>query len=165
MFAISVDLGIISSTAEPVVWAVGLTRDPALQYFRANQTEERGAYWISRFGSAQAAVRICFAVETSLSDCLRAFTQTEYFVADYPNAVSRAEALDQRVLADAANVSAHYADLVSLAARQAMGGTELTVGRSSTDSHQWNTSDVKMFLKDVGTTGSVAFFTSVAVRS
>lgn len=79
--------------------------------------------------------------------------------------MARAEALDQRILADAAKVSAHYADLVSLAARQAMGGTELTIGRNIAGSSEWNTSDVKMFLKDVGTNGSVAFFASVAAHS
>ncbi|KAF7794737.1 hypothetical protein EIP86_005875, partial [Pleurotus ostreatoroseus] len=52
-------------------------------------------------------------------------------------------------------ISAHYADLVSLAARQAMGGLELTLGRSSLDASQWNTSDVKMFMKNLGTDGRV----------
>ncbi|TFY75004.1 hypothetical protein EWM64_g9009 [Hericium alpestre] len=32
VFAIAADLGTISSTQRPVVWAIGLTRDPALSY-------------------------------------------------------------------------------------------------------------------------------------
>lgn len=30
-----------------------------------------------------------------------------------------------------------------------MGGTELTIGNSSADSTKFNTSDVKMFMKDI----------------
>ena len=77
------------------------------------------------------------------------------FVADYPNALNRAIALDQKILAAATNVSDHYADLVSLAARQAMGGTELTIGQTMSSSGQveWDTGDVKMFMKNVGTDG------------
>lgn len=75
------------------------------------------------------------------------------FVIDYQNALARAVALDEKIMTAAANVSAHYADLVALAARQAMGGTELTVGRSTSDASQWNTSDTKMFMKNVGTDG------------
>lgn len=73
------------------------------------------------------------------------------FVTGYQDAHTRASALDDRIMAAASSVSAHYSDLVSLAARQAMGGTELTVAQSSSGSGGWNTSDVKMFMKDVGT--------------
>ncbi|KAF7794747.1 hypothetical protein EIP86_005885 [Pleurotus ostreatoroseus] len=76
-----------------------------------------------------------------------------YFVTDYKNALARAIALDQKILTAAAGVSAHYADIVSLAARQAIAGTELTITKSASDPSQWNTSDVKMFMKNVGTDG------------
>lgn len=90
------------------------------------------------------------------------YRQVYHFVADYPNALARATALDQNVLSAAAAVdsSGHYADLVSLAARQAMGGTELTIGVKSQNvpgSSQWNMSDVKMFMKNVGTDGYVRY--------
>ena len=71
----------------------------------------------------------------------------------YQDALARATALDQKILTAAANVSTHYADLVSLAARQAIGGTELTIGRSTSNPTQWNSSDVKMFMKNLGTDG------------
>ena len=76
-----------------------------------------------------------------------------YFVTDYKNALARAIALDQKILTAAAGVSAHYADIVSLAARQAIAGTELTITKSASDPSQWNTSDVKMFMKNLGTDG------------
>ena len=52
------------------------------------------------------------------------------------------------ILNDANSISPQYSNLISLAARQTIGSTELTVARS-TDG-QWNTSDVKMFMKNVG---------------
>lgn len=69
------------------------------------------------------------------------------FLQDYDNAVQRANAFDASLIKNASVVSSHYADLISLTARQAMAGIELTVGGVGPD---WNTSDVKMFMKDVG---------------
>ena len=48
----------------------------------------------------------------------------------------------------ASNTSDTYSNFVSLATRQAMGGTELTIAKGSDGN--WNMSDVKMFMKDVG---------------
>ena len=68
---------------------------------------------------------------------------------DYDGAAQRADALETMLLGGTANISFEYADLVALAARQAMAGTELTVGQN--DDGSYNLSDVKMFMKDVGT--------------
>ena len=76
--------------------------------------------------------------------------QVNAFLQDYDNAVQRANAFDASLTKNASAVSSHYADLVSLTARQAMAGVELTVGGSASN---WNTSDVKMFMKNVGTDG------------
>ena len=65
-------------------------------------------------------------------------------MADFPNALERAKALDARILSDASALSSNYADLVSLAARQAMAGMELTVGQDG------STADVMMFMQDTG---------------
>ena len=66
------------------------------------------------------------------------------FVDDYTNALQRAVSLDSRILADADAISDNYGDLVSLAARQAMSGMELTVGQGDPDA------DVMMFMQDSG---------------
>lgn len=73
------------------------------------------------------------------------------FATGYMAALQRATALDKKIQDDASSVSSHYADIVSLAARQAMGGTELTIVQNSTGTSDWSTSDVKMFIKDLGT--------------
>ena len=52
------------------------------------------------------------------------------------------------ILNAAGNISDSLKDLVSLATRQVMGATELTIA-NGTDG-QWNKTDVKMFMKDIG---------------
>ena len=68
---------------------------------------------------------------------------------DFPSILDNAINLDQQILSAASAVSPQYANLVSLAARQTIGSTELTISKGSDGS--WNTSDVKAFMKDVGT--------------
>lgn len=75
------------------------------------------------------------------------FSQVSAFLQDYDNAVQYAHAFDASLAKNASDVSSHYADLISLTARQAMAGIELTVGGSEPN---WNISDVKMFMKDIG---------------
>ncbi|OCH91418.1 hypothetical protein OBBRIDRAFT_886945 [Obba rivulosa] len=75
------------------------------------------------------------------------------FLSDYDTANQRAQALDQKILRDASNISTEYADLVSLAARQAFGGIDITIS-NGTDGH-WNTSDIMIFMKDIGNTRRV----------
>ena len=48
--AIALDLGTIQSTSEPIVWAVGVMRDPVIQYTNASgQREERSAYYWANY--------------------------------------------------------------------------------------------------------------------
>ena len=55
--AISVDLGSIQSTAEPIVWVVGVVRDPVVQYTNAEgQREERSAYYWLNYTTIHDAV-------------------------------------------------------------------------------------------------------------
>lgn len=83
--------------------------------------------------------------------------QIDEFLTDFPNAFTRAVQLDQKIL-DAANaVSPAYADLVSIATRQAFSATELTIS-NGTDG-QWNTTDVMMFMKNIGGDATKYVFT------
>lgn len=74
--------------------------------------------------------------------------QISALLQDYDDAVKRAETFETALLEGAAAVSSNYADLVALTARQAMSGTELTIGQNNDGT--LNTSDVKMFMKNVG---------------
>lgn len=55
--AIALDLGTIQSTSEPIVWAVGVVRDPVIQYTNASgQREERSAYYWANYTTIHDAV-------------------------------------------------------------------------------------------------------------
>lgn len=89
---------------------------------------------------------------------LLSLAQVTNLLQDYDAAAGRAEAFDSTLLQSAGRISSHYADLVALAARQAMAGVELTIGRN--DDGSYNYMDVKMFMKNVGTDKSVRLFRS-----
>ena len=73
---------------------------------------------------------------------------------DFAAASERAAALDEEIIADAAKISSNYVDLVSLSARQTLASLDITVGTDSKGDP--NPSDVKVFMKDVGTSGCVS---------
>ncbi|KAI0049509.1 hypothetical protein FA95DRAFT_1489040 [Auriscalpium vulgare] len=134
-FALAQDLGAITKTQNPVVWALGANRDPAILYTDiSGQGQPRSFYFNSN------------STLSASTDAL-----VDDVLADYPNALTRATQLDQRILSAANSISSNYADLVSQATRQAFGATELTIAKGSDGS--WNTSDVMMFMKGFG--GSV----------
>ncbi|KAF7329621.1 hypothetical protein MKEN_00225100 [Mycena kentingensis (nom. inval.)] len=110
-------------------WAVGLVRHPVI-IFRG--MPQYGYYW-SRWSTIGDAI--------------------DAFVADFPAANSRALALDNRILADAHNISPDYADLVSLGLRQALAGMELTL--SPDNNGNYNPSNVVAFLKNNGNSEGV----------
>lgn len=69
--------------------------------------------------------------------------------AEYDHSNSQADTLDAQIAADAGAISSDYANIVALSTRQAMGGTEITVGPSL------DTSDVMVFLKEISSDGNV----------
>ncbi|KAJ7603260.1 hypothetical protein DFH06DRAFT_1022365 [Mycena polygramma] len=123
VFAHAMDLG-TTDTISTIAWAVGLVRDPITKFAELN----RSSYYQSQYAGIGDAI--------------------DAFVADFPAARTRALALDQKILQDALAVSQKYADLVSLATRQAIAGVELTLSKQKDGS--WNLSDVQAFMKDVG---------------
>ena len=76
---------------------------------------------------------------------------------DFNNALSNATALDAQILNDASQYSEQYADLLALTTRQAMGPMEITLSRDA--GGNWNTSDVKVFMKNLGgSTGRLVYY-------
>ncbi|KAJ7884201.1 DUF1793-domain-containing protein [Mycena olivaceomarginata] len=123
VFAHALNLG-NTDLISTVAWAVGVVRDPITTF---SGLTRRAYYW---------------SQHASIGDAVHAF------MADFPAARARAIELDQKILKDAAAVSQDYADLVSLATRQAMAGIEITL--SMLQDGSFNLSDVKAFMKDVG---------------
>ncbi|EMD37367.1 hypothetical protein CERSUDRAFT_114040 [Gelatoporia subvermispora B] len=133
-FALSADLGSIMSTSAPVVWVLAYVRDPTIGYVTPDgDSQQRHPYFVTKYTSSIDAVL----------DALVNFNET----------VQRAQSLDNKIIQDALKISPQYADLVSLAARQVFGATEITVSNGS--DRQWNISDTLMFMKDIGNTRRV----------
>ncbi|KAJ3791208.1 DUF1793-domain-containing protein [Lentinula aff. detonsa] len=131
VLGISVDLGTNTNFATPVVWGLGLVRDPVIEYTTfasSSDIQTRSSYFWTEFDTIADAI--------------------DSFLADYPNAVDRANELDQEIMDAAQNVSSEYADLVAFGARQAMASSDITVAKNSDGTY--NTSDVKAFQRDTG---------------
>lgn len=134
VFAITKDLGNITQTSSPMVWAIGAYRNPSISFVTSTgDTQDRAPLFVSSY--------------STISDVVDAF------IVDHPKAKARADVLDERIATAGSNISAPFQALTALAARQAIGATELTISKGSDG--QWNTSDTKMFMKDIGNSGRV----------
>ncbi|TFK38777.1 hypothetical protein BDQ12DRAFT_683319 [Crucibulum laeve] len=127
--AMAVDLGSITQTSEPIVWALGLIRDPVVRYIKGNNIETRIPYFRAKYSN-----------DTGVIDAV---------LANSKDALSRAIALDNQIMSAGESISTKYADLLAVSLRQTMGSLEITLGRT-TDGGQANMSDVRVFMKDVG---------------
>ncbi|KAI0683606.1 DUF1793-domain-containing protein [Cytidiella melzeri] len=134
VFAFAQDLGNVQSPSSPVVIAIGHVRDPAVEYIVAN-------------GALQNRSLLFWSHFASVGDVITSF------LSDYSGALSRAQAFDSKVQADASTVSADYAAVAALSVRQAFGATELTISKSSDAS--FNSSDIMMFMKEISSDGNV----------
>ncbi|KAH9173022.1 hypothetical protein EDB89DRAFT_1850635 [Lactarius sanguifluus] len=130
VFAVSRDLGTIQVTQGPIVWVIGYTTDPVINYTDLSGTppQKRSFFYKTQYPRDG----------TLISD----------FMNDFANASSRAQKLDQKILQDAAPISGLYGDLVSRATAQVYGNTLLTVAADS--SGELNKSDVMAFMTFVG---------------
>ncbi|KAK0199092.1 hypothetical protein F5146DRAFT_120113 [Armillaria mellea] len=123
----AVNFNSITSTASSVVWAIGLVRDPVVSFNSTSVISNRSSYFWTAYNTISDAI--------------------DFFLTDFSNAKQRAIDLDNKIMSDARQISDNYADLVTLAARQALA-VDITVSKDSKG--QWNTSDVMTFMKDVG---------------
>ncbi|KXN89757.1 hypothetical protein AN958_05297 [Leucoagaricus sp. SymC.cos] len=142
-FAHAVDLGTISpgSQPDPVVWAIGLVRDPLVAYPTASEVR-RGFYW-SQYPDITAVVRRGF-YWSQYSDITAVVSA---FLNNFNSIRDRGLALDNRIVSAASQISAEYADLVSLLTRQIFASMDITLGQEQNGS--LNSSDIKIFMKDV----------------
>lgn len=116
----------MTTATDPVVWAIGYTREPAVQMSTIEGTiSQRSLYYQSNFSDDASLV--------------------SSFLSDYSSASQRATTLDTKLASAAADIGdgVQYADLVALVPRQVYGATELTVGPGSDG--KLNTSDVVRF--------------------
>ena len=58
VFGLAINLGSITSTQSPLVWAVGYVRDPSIQYMTpAGSTQLRSPYYAMQYHSIDEVVR------------------------------------------------------------------------------------------------------------
>ncbi|KAH9915038.1 uncharacterized protein BXZ73DRAFT_54569 [Epithele typhae] len=135
VFAFSKEMGAVSTAPQTVTWAVGYVRSPSILYKTPQGvTQNRHPLLPTTFDAAQRYIDV--------------------FIADYDNALSRAKALDDKIMGAAAQVSPHYVDLVSLSARQVFASLEVTAGTDA--SGNIDPSDIKIFMRDTGASQRVS---------
>ena len=110
----------MSSTVLPVVWTIGLVRDPAISYEPAfvGTPELRRPFFVTRFREISDAVNITIVVNVMHKSDFTRGMKVSGFTTDYSAKYENAMALDKQIVEDALKISQEYADLVSLAARQ-----------------------------------------------
>lgn len=174
VFAMSHDLGNISSTSEPIVWAIGFVQSPAISYVDLSGTsQDRYPYYMStEYSDTDTLVRTVpkYFTVFILKWTSHVLYQINDFLTNFTATKSRAESLDDSIMTAARKISDEYADIVALAARcvypasgftahfnalihngrQVFGAVQLTVSKASDGS--WNTSDVLAFQKNLGDT-------------
>ncbi|GES64383.1 DUF1793-domain-containing protein [Aspergillus terreus] len=124
--ALSHDLGAVIGT-QSVNFAIGYVREKAINYLGKPYT----GYYRAEYPTTSQAVR--------------------YFLDDYPQALAESLILDAE-MSIRAKVAAgqKYADIVTLSARQAYGGIDLTIPNDSLD-----TTDVLAFIKELSSNGNL----------
>ena len=148
VFGISRDLGTIKATQDPVVWAIGYTTDPAINYSDLSGAPPiyRSPYYKIRYSNDGEMASICCA---SRGDDMSDFKgQIVDFLNDFNNATSRAEQREIKISHDSLSIANNLSWLTTTALAEVYGSMQLTIG---TDEHgNLNESDVMMFMKNIG---------------
>jgi hypothetical protein len=148
VFAISRDLGTIRATKDPVVWAIGYTTDPAINYTDLSGTPpmSRSPYYKIQYSNDEELASI---YGNSRGDNLSNIKgQIVDFLNDFSNASSIALQSESKILIDSESITDDLVWLTSTAFAEVYGSMLLTVG---TDEHgNPNKSDVMMFMKNIG---------------
>lgn len=110
--------------------------------------QNRAPYFMTKYPDFQSAVSLQFIYFLVLGQT-NDVPKVDAFLLDFDNAKSHALDVDNKIIGAASGISSLLPNVVSLVARQAIGATELTVA-SGTDG-KWNTTDIMMFMKNVGT--------------
>ncbi|KLO08590.1 DUF1793-domain-containing protein [Schizopora paradoxa] len=144
-YEIMVNMGNVLEVSPPTVFAIGVVRTPSIKYTDLSGAAQlRYPYFMANFSSDSELI--------------------SFVLSDFDRSLDSAQAFDSNIMAAAMNISQIYADLLTLTTRQSLSALDVTISQTSDGS--WNTSDVKLFMKDmgeVGSGGSVARVNAVSV--
>ncbi|KAJ7062370.1 hypothetical protein C8F01DRAFT_129221 [Mycena amicta] len=135
VFAHAHNLGSVSSTpSKPTLFTIGHVRNPSIQYIVAKGAiQERSPYFFTKFPTVASAL--------------------SSFVNDFSAALTRANAFDAKVQADASKISDDYAGVVALSIRQALGAIEITTAKNAFG--VYDPTDIIVFMKEISSDGNV----------
>ncbi|KLO08575.1 DUF1793-domain-containing protein [Schizopora paradoxa] len=135
-FGIMINIGNVNDAPSSAVYAVGVVRDPTIKYTDlSGNVQLRHPYFKANFSSP--------------NDLLK------FVVDDFNRSLASAQTFDNDLIADATNISSLYADLLSATTRQSLSGLDVTISQAADGS--FNTSDVQIYVKDMGGVGSGGF--------
>ncbi|THH06834.1 hypothetical protein EW145_g3808 [Phellinidium pouzarii] len=104
--------GSITETPEPAVWAIGLVRNPSIQYRLTDGTfQKRSPYFLTAFSDVQSAA--------------------QFFLDDFSNALASANAFDAKLQAAGSALSSDYADLLTLSVGQVLSSLDITIANGT----------------------------------
>ena len=148
VFAISRDLGTIQATQDRVVWAIGYTTDPAINYtdLSGAPPTSRSPYYKIQYSNDEELASIHGNSRGENMTNIKG--QIVDFLNDFKNASSRSQQPQDKIFDDSKSISNDLSRLTSTALAEVYGSMLLTIG---TDSHgNLNKSDVMMFMKNIG---------------
>jgi hypothetical protein len=148
VFAISRDLGTIQATKDHVVWAIGYTTDPAINYTDLSGAPPmpRSPYYKVQYSDDEELASI---YGNSRGDNMSNIkSQIVDFLNDFSNASLRAYQPENKIFDDSKSITNDLSRLTTTALAEVYGSMLLTIG---TDEHgNPNKSDVMMFMKNIG---------------
>ncbi len=149
-FAFAVNMSDPTASSD-VLFAVGHFPTPYVNYVRkvpgtqkSSYQQDRYGYWTTKYPNTYDAV--------------------SFFLNDFDTAVAASDKLDARIRKDAlaaaggadsnSTTAAHYAAIVELSVRQALGALIFTVSQDGTGAY--NGSDALIFLKEISSNGDMS---------
>ena len=148
VFAISRDLGTIQSTTDPVVWAIGYTTDPAVNYsdLSGAPPKSRSPYYKTRYSNDEELASI---YGKSQGDNMSNFeSQIVDFLNDFSNVSPIALQSENMIYNESQTITNDLGVTTTIALAEVYGSMQLTVGTDKQGNY--NTSDVMMFMKNIG---------------
>ena len=150
ILGLSIDLGTIQTKDNSAIFALGIVRDPVIQYTnRQGKMENRTGYYRSRFPNINNVVRLACAMPDAPKSAKPSTPKIADVLGHFPDALASSNALDMSLSQAGRTYGLDYVNLLSLSTRQAMGAIEYTLPAAS-EPGQLNTSDIKAFMKDMG---------------
>lgn len=139
-------------TSADAIWTIGLFRSPAVQYMNSQgRIEERQPYFLSKYQDGLSAVSFTALLNVFDSDHNYTNMQVRNATDDFQYALNISIGFDNQISADALHYSQEYADLLTISTRQALSALEITLVQSTDGT--WNSTDVKAFMKNMGSIG------------